>query len=327
VPVYQAALEVARGRGRRGKALIKELQPLAGQPEDPGKTLSVEAIVQHAETGGDPAAGELIYRRAELSCTLCHAIGGVGGTLGPDLSSLGASAPLDYLVESLVHPERKVKEGYHAVAYQLKDGSLAVGIPSRSTADHEFIQHMGGEQAIAKDSIQSKAIAGAGGSLMPAGLIDSLNRHEIRNLVSFLRQLGKPGPFDASDGGIARLWTLHPGVDEALATRPQAAAGGLELSSLVDGRCSAEIVRPYLGAHAVSLAQARFVTARAGRVRIDLEGVSEAWVNGEPVPVASEPGRTLELGAGTHLLTVKLRHDALPPFFRASSKDVRFLTE
>src|SRR5439155_20920118 len=50
---------------------------------------------------GDPARGEKVYRRKELGCVLCHAIAGAGGRVGPDLASIGASAPVDYLVESV----------------------------------------------------------------------------------------------------------------------------------------------------------------------------------------------------------------------------------
>jgi len=61
---------------------------------------------------GDAARGEAVFRRKELSCFQCHAIGGAGGQVGPDFMSLGASAPVDYLVESILVPDAKQKEGF-----------------------------------------------------------------------------------------------------------------------------------------------------------------------------------------------------------------------
>src|SRR5207247_7720323 len=88
----------------------------------------IQQIATSVATQGDPARGEKIFRRSELGCVSCHAIGGVGGKVGPDLTSIGASAPMDYLVESLFYPNRKIKEGYHAVVLETQDGQELSGI-------------------------------------------------------------------------------------------------------------------------------------------------------------------------------------------------------
>jgi putative heme-binding domain-containing protein len=327
---YEAALEAARKRGKQGRALVAKLEPLAGNkntPQTPASNKTVASVITWAENGGDPAEGELIYRRPELACTLCHAIGGVGGKLGPDMSTLGASAPLDYIVESLLHPERKVKEGFHAVTYTLTDGQEVIGIPSRTSATEQFIRTTTSEQAIPKTAIKSKKISDNGGSLMPGGLLNSLNHMETRSFVNFLQQLGKPGPYDASDGGIARFWTIHPAEEDTVATSKEPTPGGTPFATLVDGRLTPNILTPVLAGRPAIFAQSRFVTTKAGKVRLKLEGVREAWINGVALPVASEPGRTLTLPAGTHTITIKLVANDLPPHARASSPDARFLTE
>ncbi|MEZ6107138.1 MAG: hypothetical protein R3B96_13720 [Pirellulaceae bacterium] len=48
-------------------------------------------LVAEVATAGDPARGEAIYRRTQSQCINCHAIGGAGGKVGPDLLSIGAS--------------------------------------------------------------------------------------------------------------------------------------------------------------------------------------------------------------------------------------------
>ena len=54
---------------------------------------------------GDAARGEQVYRRKEATCLACHAIAGAGGQVGPDMTSIGASAQVDYLVESMLIPK------------------------------------------------------------------------------------------------------------------------------------------------------------------------------------------------------------------------------
>ena len=63
---------------------------------------------------GDAARGEAVFRRKEMQCLACHAVGGAGGQVGPDLTSIGASAQPDYLVDSLLLPNKAIKEGFHA---------------------------------------------------------------------------------------------------------------------------------------------------------------------------------------------------------------------
>src|SRR6185312_14538340 len=75
----------------------------------------VKALVADVLQKGDPVRGEAVFRRKDLQCMACHAIGGAGGQVGPDLTSIGASAQPDYLVESLLIPNKAVKEGYHAI--------------------------------------------------------------------------------------------------------------------------------------------------------------------------------------------------------------------
>jgi putative heme-binding domain-containing protein len=326
--IYAAALTAARECGRAGSALVKALVPLAKMesPATPATGRSVQDILAILQTGGDPARGELIYRRPELTCTLCHAIGGVGGKLGPDLTSIGASAPIDYIIASTLHPERKVKEGYHAVIYQMTDGDPVVGIPSRTTSTEQFIRTITGEQAIDKSAIRSQEIMGTGGSLMPGGLTNHLERLEVRALFSFLQQLGKPGPFDASKGDVARLWSIHPATDPSLATSPKATPGGTPLATLVDGRLPADVLKTALASLPTAYLQTQFVTTGDAPSNLKLEGIREAWVDGEALPVASEPGRKLHLKPGTHVLTIRLTTADLPPHLRATCPDARFLT-
>ncbi|HVV00105.1 MAG TPA: PVC-type heme-binding CxxCH protein, partial [Verrucomicrobiae bacterium] len=109
----KAGLRVAREGNRNEPDLVWALTRGAGL-EDASQTLSdaeLKALAADAMQRGDPARGERIFRRADMACIKCHSIGGVGGKVGPDLTSVGASAQPDYLVESVLYPNRKIKEG------------------------------------------------------------------------------------------------------------------------------------------------------------------------------------------------------------------------
>src|SRR6185437_4245610 len=177
-----------------------------------------------AAVQGDPARGEKVFRRPELGCVTCHAIGGVGGRVGPDLTSIGASAPADYLVESVFYPSRKIKEGYHAVVLETQDGQELSGILVRENNEQVVIRDVSNrEVAIPKNNIKSRTM---GGSLMPSGLIDNLPARDRVDLFRFLSELGKPGPYDASKGGAARFWKVRAATHEVEQFGLERVAGG-----------------------------------------------------------------------------------------------------
>ena len=162
-----------------------------------------------AESKGDPARGETVYRRPELGCVACHAIGGVGGQVGPDLTSIGASAPTDYLVESLIAPNAKIKEGYHSVILETNDGEEYSGILQSENGDEYFLRNAVNQiVSVPKQDVSEKTM---GASMMPAGLLEVLSDQDKHDLLSFLSKLGEPGPFDAARNNVARRWKLRAG--------------------------------------------------------------------------------------------------------------------
>ena len=191
--------------------LKKAIEDAAGiEPVDQSLDSNEMAdFIAFTRSNGDAHRGEDVYRRDSLLCYTCHAIGGSGGSLGPDLTSLGASAPMDYIIDSLLQPQKKIKEGYHVVSVSLKNGSLISGtlpkedtqsITVRDASDQSFV--------ISKNDIASQTISPV--SLMPPGLTASLRRDELADLVVFLSELGKEGEYKVSSDRVARTFRyLH----------------------------------------------------------------------------------------------------------------------
>ncbi|MEI9893504.1 MAG: hypothetical protein WDN28_06290 [Chthoniobacter sp.] len=326
-PILGAALKAAREKGHAGVFLTKSIETAGGKAAATPRDMAGEiaGMVKTVQMGSDPAQGELVYRR--IGCVQCHSIGGAGGKLGPDLSSLGASAPLDYIIESVYDPAAKVKEGFHAFSYTMKDGSQLTGIPTRETATEQFIRPGPvPEIPLVKANIVKRDLVG---SLMPPGLTDALDFTEKRCLFAFLSQVGRPGPFDASKGSVARLWRLYPGAQAAEAERGDKIADAPPAYTLIDGRLPREQFAATLGQTPIAgntvIASAQFQLAAASRTRFNLTGVSKAWLDGQPLAVASEPNPTADLPAGVHTFAVQFEINALPDIFRVEAEGANFL--
>ena len=169
-------------------------------PED------MKALLADVQQHGDPARGEAIFRRATLSCFSCHALGGAGGQVGPDLSNVGAASPLDYIVDSVLSPNKTVKEGYNSFAVLTKNKQMFTGVFVRETPTHLILRDgVTDEIPIALNTIAKKREAG---SLMPNGLVDGLSRGEFVDLIRFLSELGKPGPYSMAQSLAVRRYGL-----------------------------------------------------------------------------------------------------------------------
>ena len=73
------------------------------------------------------------------------ALGGSGGQVGPDLSSIGATAQIDYLIDSILEPNKAVKENYHARLITTKQGRQFTGIRIGQNEDGPPVAQLRGQ--------------------------------------------------------------------------------------------------------------------------------------------------------------------------------------
>ena len=334
-------MRAVRESGRNRTALLLALEKAGNLAafESPANREQISALAQQATTEGNPDRGEAIYRRPELGCVLCHSIGGVGGKVGPDLTSIGASAPVDYLVESLLAPNEKIKEGYHSLIVETTDGEEYSGILLRETPSELALLDASNQIAsIPKQKIANRTI---GGSLMPAGLIEGLDASEQIDMFSFLAQLGKPGRFDASQNNVARQWRLRVGrhTDEQFGLEKiianPAGKQWQPAMTLVDGRLTREAMRQSLQLRNLDqtknwialFAAASLQIARKSEVTLQFSAPEDArlWIDGKPTPFANR--KKIELDAGRHDLVLQLNPRTLPEFIRAECNQAVFLAD
>jgi putative heme-binding domain-containing protein len=63
-----------------------------------------------AAPAGNSAHGKELFN-GSAACATCHMIEGKGGRLGPDLTAAGSSRSIDYLVDSVRNPSRRLAQG------------------------------------------------------------------------------------------------------------------------------------------------------------------------------------------------------------------------
>lgn len=210
--IASLGLQRAETSGRPPKDLMAALKA-AGKLKSMDQQLSAKqmaAMVNRVKTDGNPHRGETIYRRTAMQCAACHAIGGVGSPIGPDLVSIGASAPVDYLITSLLNPNDKIKEGYHTTSVIEKNGNAHTGGLVSEGRDEVVLRDFAGKKIrIARADIKSIKISPV--SMMPARLTASLREDEFIDLVRFLSELGKEGKFKTGARPVIRKWqALQP---------------------------------------------------------------------------------------------------------------------
>ena len=148
------------------------------------------SIAAEVLTRGDAKRGADIYRRPELACVSCHRIGDEGGKVGPALDSVGSAQPLEFLIGTVIEPQREIKEGFETLRVTTNKGVEHIGIVSAGNDSELTLRDpSGAEHVVALAAIEKREIIG---SLMPAGLTDQLSPEDLRDLFAYLTQLGKP---------------------------------------------------------------------------------------------------------------------------------------
>ncbi|MBI4664070.1 MAG: c-type cytochrome [Verrucomicrobia bacterium] len=206
VDAANLALRFMNSIGRQDASLLDPLRRAAelGSESQPLREEEVKALITEVRTNGDRKRGEAIFRRPEVNCLACHAVGNEGGRIGPDLNSIGTGQPIDFIVGAILTPNKEIKEGYQAFEISTKDGEVLQGYKVRE--DHkelvlrDVLRNL--ELRIPPGQIEKQR---AIGSLMPSGLVDHLTRAEFRDLLRYLSELGTPQNEQGRTSGKPRI--------------------------------------------------------------------------------------------------------------------------
>ncbi len=137
--------------------------------------------------GGNAARGaKLFHAKAELSCLRCHKIGDSGGDVGPNLSKIGAEKSREYLLESIVTPDKEIAKGFDSAVVVTNEGLVRVGIVKAEDDSRLVLMTAEGNLlTLPKADIDERS---RGKSAMPEKLLAHLSPWELRDLIEFLKQ-------------------------------------------------------------------------------------------------------------------------------------------
>jgi putative heme-binding domain-containing protein len=148
----------------------------------------VTNLVKSAQTIGRAAEGKQVFE--QTGCIACHMPGAPQSKIGPDLSAISRSMPIDIIIGEIIWPALNVKEGYEAATVTMKDGSILAGFKHTETTDTIDIRDpaTGAVKSLVR---ASTAKIQTGGSLMPDGLTATLSEQQLADLIRYVSELGK----------------------------------------------------------------------------------------------------------------------------------------
>ncbi len=135
---------------------------------------------------GDIRRGQAVFNSAKVACVTCHAIGYVGGHVGPDLTRVGSIRAERDLLESIIYPSASFAQSYEPYIALTKNGDRFDGILRRNDAE-EVMLVTGPDHEAHIPRGDLKELRPGSLSIMPSGLDQQISSQELADLVTFLK--------------------------------------------------------------------------------------------------------------------------------------------
>lgn len=135
---------------------------------------------------GDVRRGQLVFNSTKAACTACHAMGYLGGKVGPDLTKIGGIRAKRDLLEAVLYPSASFVRSYEPLKMTTLDGRVFNGLVVRESAEEIVLRVSATEEVRVPRADIDETIPGTV-SVMPAGLDQQLNLQELADLIAFLQ--------------------------------------------------------------------------------------------------------------------------------------------
>jgi putative heme-binding domain-containing protein len=147
-------------------------------------------LVEKNLTGRDYDRGRAMFGAA--NCFACHRFGDEGGAMGPDLTGAAGRFSARDLLESVVEPSKVISDQYAAVIIETTAGKLVTGRIINLAGDSITINTdmLDPNATVNVDRRQVESMELSKVSMMPDGLLDTLNKEEVLDLMAYLLSRG-----------------------------------------------------------------------------------------------------------------------------------------
>jgi putative heme-binding domain-containing protein len=164
----------------QGKELIASIN------EDAAKqSAHIDQLLSSIERG-DIRRGQAVFNSQKASCSSCHAMGYLGGHVGPDLTTIGQIRTERDLLESIVYPSASFVRSFEPYVVKTKSDEDYNGV-LRKDAPDEIVLATGPSTEVRIARADIVDLRPGTVSVMPAGMEQQLSRQELADLVAFLK--------------------------------------------------------------------------------------------------------------------------------------------
>lgn len=171
-----------------------EMPPFSGEDEKVWQIVSYLHSITRPGLGppvpGDPEAGRRVFQSS--GCHQCHTVEGAGGALGPDLSSIALQSSSEQIRESIVQPNAKIAEGFHAVRAVTRSKKIVEGVlKNQDNFSVQLVAMDGTPMGLRMTDVADLKVDNSR-SLMPQHYGKSIGAQDLQNLLAFLDRQRKP---------------------------------------------------------------------------------------------------------------------------------------
>jgi putative heme-binding domain-containing protein len=155
---------------------IRDSTPQKKQQIARYKGMLTPAVLKKADLGN----GRVVFSK---TCQQCHKLYGEGGSIGPDLTGSNR-ANLDYLLSNIIDPSAEVGQDYRMSVVETQSGRVITGIIVERSPNRLVVQTATEKMVLPREDVDT--IKDSPLSMMPEGILDTLSREQVRDLIGYL---------------------------------------------------------------------------------------------------------------------------------------------
>ena len=163
------------------------------RPKGPGRNWKLKDAVTMIDSGlvnRNYEQGKAMF--AASMCRTCHQIQGEGGVSGPDLTQLGNRFSYSDMLEAIINPSKTISDQFGSSVFYLKEGGSVLGRLIREDKTKYYISQNPFAPEMTREVLKKNVVKTRVSEISPMlpGMINGLNREELKDLIAYLKSGG-----------------------------------------------------------------------------------------------------------------------------------------